>query len=132
MWLQNKSALLNERYAMLTSEARGSTTDVNGSPVVMLNKAAISVLARDHCREFAPEAGDRDTVVCTDGNHKNSCLYDSGGPLVDEQKRQVIGVVSFGLPGKSGEALKCGEAPTMYTRVASYIPFILENMGVSS
>lgn len=59
--------------------------------------------------------------MCAGGDGKGSCDGDSGGPLID-QSEQLIGIVSA--------TSKCGEASS-FTRVASYIPFISENLNGS-
>ncbi|OAR01253.1 hypothetical protein LLEC1_06751 [Akanthomyces lecanii] len=128
--MAKSTAVVAGWYKKLTSE-QGAPQPIFD----MLNKVAISILARDYCRSLAPEVGDRDTVVCTDSKHGNACVYDSGGPLVDKQTREVIGVASFSLPEKGldeQEAKKCGDAPMMYTRVASYLSFIHENLGAAN
>lgn len=45
------------------------------------------------------------------------CKGDSGGPLISEQTRELIGVVSLGMPCATG-------IPDVYTRVSSYIDWI--------
>jgi secreted trypsin-like serine protease len=68
--------------------------------------------------------------LCAGGElGKDSCKGDSGGPLVVPGLNNfrsvsfLIGVVSFGTP-------YCGlvEAPGVYTRVATYLPWIKENV----
>nr|XP_023025007.1 venom protease-like [Leptinotarsa decemlineata] len=64
----------------------------------------------------------------TNGNDgKDSCTGDSGGPLtrafkIDGKKRSyTFGIVSYGLKD-------CGEGPGIYTRVISFLPWILDNI----
>ncbi|WP_432033751.1 serine protease [Streptomyces antibioticus] len=59
--------------------------------------------------------------ICTHTPGKDTCQYDSGGPLVYYLPRPVlVGIVSYGI----GCA---GDVPTVNTRVASYLSWILEN-----
>ncbi|XP_058822335.1 proclotting enzyme-like [Topomyia yanbarensis] len=67
-----------------------------------------------------------ETSICA-GDHeggKDSCQGDSGGPLMIQlpNKRWVtVGIVSWGI--------RCGEAnhPGIYTRVSSYVRWVIEN-----
>ena len=69
--------------------------------------------------------------LCAGGQHgRDSCNGDSGGPLmgpdVDETgdaRWYSLGVVAFG-------PVKCGQAgwPGVYTRVAHYMPWILDTI----
>ncbi|KID85044.1 trypsin- protease [Metarhizium guizhouense ARSEF 977] len=81
-----------------------------------LRQAYIPIQARDGCK------GAGETTVCAGGDGKDTCTGDSGGPLIDRETGQVVGIVSSGVA--------CGNTG-MYTRVASYIPFINENLGDS-
>ncbi|KAK8142397.1 hypothetical protein G3M48_008825 [Beauveria asiatica] len=91
-----------------------------------LHKVVIPVHEREVCSNLDPGAAGRDTIVCAGGNGKNVCKYDSGGPLIDQETGQVIGVASFGIKRQCGS-----ETPSVYTRVGSYMTFINENLGGS-
>ncbi|KAF4517252.1 hypothetical protein B566_EDAN011636, partial [Ephemera danica] len=66
--------------------------------------------------------------ICTDsmGGTEGTCNGDSGGPLVitdDDGYVTLIGIVSFG-------AVNCmANAPSVYTRVTSYLDWIEDNGG---
>ena len=69
--------------------------------------------------------------MCVGGEiGKDSCGGDSGGPLMKVEvldgppKYYLIGIVSFG-------AKHCGESttPAVYSRVSSYITWILDNVS---
>ncbi|KJZ76103.1 hypothetical protein HIM_04559 [Hirsutella minnesotensis 3608] len=92
-----------------------------------LLKAVIPVHTRETCSKLDPEMASMDKVVCAGGQGKGTCRGDSGGPLIDEKTGQVIGVTSWGVRDK--EQYLCRDAPTVFTRVGSYIPFIAANQG---
>lgn len=61
--------------------------------------------------------------ICADENNRGSCPGDSGGPLMYqfEDKRMVIeGIVSYGF--------FCGHPNSVYTRVRSYLPWIMNKI----
>lgn len=103
-----------------------------GSPNLQFAKVVSTPVSE--CNELQPqEVKPIDhTQLCAGGNlGKDACKGDSGGPLVDvpdiphssELKYVQIGIVSFGYK-------TCGaqEVPTVYTRVSSFIDWILHNM----
>uniref|UniRef100_A0A3B4VAB9 Chymotrypsin-like elastase family member 3B n=1 Tax=Seriola dumerili TaxID=41447 RepID=A0A3B4VAB9_SERDU len=65
------------------------------------------------------------TMVCAGGESKSACHGDSGGPLNckgRDGKWYVEGVTSF----VNGRGCNTPKKPTMFTRVASFIPWISE------
>uniref|UniRef100_A0A3B5B8W8 Proproteinase E-like n=1 Tax=Stegastes partitus TaxID=144197 RepID=A0A3B5B8W8_9TELE len=65
------------------------------------------------------------TMVCAGGESKSACHGDSGGPLNckgRDGKWYVEGVTSF----VDGRGCNTPKKPTMFTRVASFIPWISE------
>ncbi|KAI1963921.1 hypothetical protein LOZ58_001782 [Ophidiomyces ophidiicola] len=62
-----------------------------------------------------------ETIICAGADLVSSCHGDSGGPLYDETRETVIGVVSAGY--------QCGQKghPTIFTRVSKYIHWIEKN-----
>nr|AHY81276.1 trypsin precursor [Lygus lineolaris] len=68
------------------------------------------------------------TQVCTLSKKETACQGDSGGPLVwrdpDTNRYTLVGVVSFG-------AACTDERPTVYTRVAAYIPWIQQQIAAT-
>ncbi|KAH0598142.1 hypothetical protein MHUMG1_04514 [Metarhizium humberi] len=97
----------------------------NGEPdrneaVDKLAKVVIPVHPRQDCRlRFHPPEAHPDTI-CAGVNGKDACLGDSGGPLIDQETGQLIGLVSRG---------QCTKPPTVYTRVGGYIPWIKDHLG---
>ncbi len=84
---------------------------------------------RQKCVSLDPGAGGRDTIICAGGDGKNICKFDSGGPLFDKENGELIGIASFVI--KDEEGSYCNRAPGVFTRVASYLPWINENLGGS-
>ncbi|XP_052892810.1 phenoloxidase-activating factor 3-like [Anopheles moucheti] len=91
----------------------------------------LSLLANDECERqlliVDPYTKLNDNQICAIGTKlSDNCVGDSGGPLksISVNARYVqYGLVSFGLP-------TCGKqsAPGVYTRVESYINWILDNL----
>lgn len=100
-------------------QARGRQEDRNAGPVDKLSKAVIPIRARELCTKHHPNSA-KDTIVCAGGDGKSTWNFDSGGPLIDQETRQLIGIVSGGSDSKE---------PGVYTGVGSYIPFIREYLG---
>ncbi|TWU72858.1 hypothetical protein ED733_003271 [Metarhizium rileyi] len=101
----------------------------NGEDVKERAEVTLTVHPRETCSQNRPLVGDRDTIVCAGGNGKGVCKGDSGGPLVDLQTGELIGISSFILNTTQG--LTCGQAPAVFTRIGSFIPFINKNLGTS-
>ena len=64
-----------------------------------LSKVVIPVHTREELfRSFDSDAAGRDDKVCAGGDGKNIMPQsDSGGPLIDQETGQLIGVASFGV-----------------------------------
>ncbi|KID81821.1 Peptidase cysteine/serine, trypsin-like protein [Metarhizium guizhouense ARSEF 977] len=83
-----------------------------------LRKVAMSIRAPDECVNFVnrqdPEYMKyQDRKVCAGEGDKDTGSGDSGGPLIDQETGQLIGVTSAGR---------------FYTKVGSYIPFIISGI----
>ena len=84
----------------------------------ILQKVSLQILPTDKC-EFSMNSSDK---MCTYAHKKDSCISDSGGPLLYFVKgRQfVVGLISYGIG--------CGSSyPSVNTRITSYLPWILKN-----
>uniref|UniRef100_A0A3B5B9X4 Proproteinase E-like n=1 Tax=Stegastes partitus TaxID=144197 RepID=A0A3B5B9X4_9TELE len=71
------------------------------------------------------------TMVCAGGESKSACHGDSGGPLNckgRDGKWYVEGVTSF----VDGRGCNTPKKPTMFTRVASFIPWISEKQPLNN
>ncbi|KAK8917966.1 hypothetical protein H634G_09623 [Metarhizium anisopliae BRIP 53293] len=107
----------------------GYNYDASRSSNHQLIKVALPVRGREVCEKIAPKIfTGKDTFLCVGGDGKGVCNKDSGGPLIDRETGQLIGLTSFGM-GR----YPCGpKNPSVFTRISGYISFIKENMGGSS
>ncbi|KFB52513.1 AGAP009220-PA-like protein [Anopheles sinensis] len=129
-----KPALLNDitpamETALSTFLVAGWGSTENSLFSDKLQFTLVNLVTKDDClTRLQEEAGNvrlYDTQVCAIGARalSDNCVGDSGGPLKTVSKTARIvqyGVVSFGLAS-------CGKktAPGVYTRVESYIDWIL-------
>lgn len=111
------------------------STEVNGQSSNILQEVQVPVTSRAECetsyRTHFPNQVLDQRVLCAGTTGKDSCQGDSGGPLalpVMATDRSyyyfiVIGVVSYGY--------ECGKPgfPGVYTKVASFLPWIQANMN---
>ncbi|KID82059.1 Peptidase cysteine/serine, trypsin-like protein [Metarhizium guizhouense ARSEF 977] len=116
-------------FTSFTAVAAGWGVTEDGNTVDKLRKVAIPIRAPDEClgrfQTQDPEFTNHlDTKVCAGekGKDKDAGVGDSGGPLIDQETGQLIGITSFG-----GVIKGLG----FYTRVGSYLPFINKNLGDS-
>lgn len=112
----------------LTVAGWGRTEYSNFSPIKL--KLQVPVVSDYQCAERfrTLRVALQDSQLCAGGERgRDSCNGDSGGPLMDTFKNDsgqwyVKGIVSFGA--------KCGLDgwPGVYTRVASYLQWIRQNV----
>uniref|UniRef100_A0A1B0A9D8 Peptidase S1 domain-containing protein n=1 Tax=Glossina pallidipes TaxID=7398 RepID=A0A1B0A9D8_GLOPL len=102
-------------------------TSFAGQSSDQLLKASLMVIPNEECEKYyqtdrdVASSGLADTHLCAgDPEHsRDTCQGDSGGPLVMDTGKFIVGITSFGF----GCA---GAAPSIYTRVSSYIDWIEE------
>ncbi|KAM3522260.1 hypothetical protein MY4038_008702 [Beauveria bassiana] len=92
-----------------------------------LSKVVLDIHAREVCVAKGKDQHitDRDTFICAGGQGKNSCRGDSGGPLFVPETQVLLGIVSWSIKDRKANTL-CGDNPTVFTRVGSYIDWINE------
>lgn len=102
-------------------------TDPNGTPSLDLQQAGVRILANPgtpDCGEYG-ELFDPASQICAGefGGGVDACQGDSGGALVTGQPAVLTGLASTGVG--------CAESgfPGLYTRVLTYLPWILANVG---
>ncbi|XP_057380166.1 trypsin-2-like isoform X3 [Daphnia carinata] len=104
--------------------------EYKGEASEYLRHAVIPVVSNEDCQATYGEKDNIiDTMLCAYGGEKDTCQGDSGGPLVADYGESMsecrfvqVGVVSYGQ--------ECGATkyPGIYTRVNSYLDWIVENM----
>ncbi|TGZ71700.1 hypothetical protein CRM22_002504 [Opisthorchis felineus] len=107
--------------------------DYNGAPNItkVLHHVSLSLMSKNECKKTYDQARQRyeapyleiqDMMLCAGapGGGRDTCQYDSGGPLMCESSNQwyVVGVVSFGY--------ECGDPdlPGVYTNVSFFTKWI--------
>jgi V8-like Glu-specific endopeptidase len=105
----------------------------NGPLSNQLHEITLPVVSNSKCMDWYSNSGSRqyipeDTFLCAgfEEGERDACSGDSGGPLVsfrDDQRAEVIGVVSWGLGcGAKGR-------PGVYTRVTKFIDWIYQTIA---
>ncbi|XP_031619837.1 CLIP domain-containing serine protease 2-like [Contarinia nasturtii] len=96
----------------------------------ILNYVKLPLLDMDYCRDQTKLPVSGKTQLCAGSTNLNqdSCNGDSGGPLMQiansingGPRYYITGIVSYG-------PIACGIAPAVYTKVSSYMDFILNAM----
>lgn len=108
------------------------TTNFAGSASATLQKINLMVVNNQDCQtDYQGVATINAGQMCTydySGNSRDSCQYDSGGPVIKRQTQQfLVGIISF---GKS-----CASTPYamgVNTRVTTYINWIRQKIGYSN
>ncbi|GAB0097788.1 CLIP domain-containing serine protease [Sergentomyia squamirostris] len=116
----------------------GSMTAASNTPSPMLQWVRLPIVDNEGCSGAYARfsANSRTPIIvseaqmCVQGRENmDACQGDSGGPLMSEgmpgnERYILLGLVSFG-------PRTCGVSnfPGVYTRISSYIDWILENMG---
>lgn len=95
----------------------GYTTESGGDVSTVLRRVGVRIVSQNQCNEWYDGAID-DGMLCAgfERGGRDSCTYDSGGPL--SIKKRLIGIVSWG----AGCARQ--QKPGVYTRVAYFRDWI--------
>lgn len=116
-------------------------TENRGYPPYLLTEK-IAMVPIDECMKFQPLYVEKITKdhICaagrnTEGKVIGPCDGDSGSPLVLASTNEMIGVTSYVVDAKDGVSINWNdcenEAPSVYTRVASYLDWIHEITGLT-
>ncbi|XP_053689581.1 venom serine protease-like [Sabethes cyaneus] len=105
------------------------TLDFGGPLATDLQKVALQVMPLTDCRtKLSGMSPVQDNQICTYTAGKDSCQYDSGGPMlyVDANggKAYAVGVINYGITCAS-------QYPSVGARVTSYLSWIETNTGFS-
>ncbi len=98
-------------------------------PASVLQRAVVPVVDGELCRSsYGFDAFDLDRHVCAGGDFADTCVGDSGGPLLVERDGQLwqVGVTNY------GQDVACGAhtLPAAYASVAFYRSWIEEIAGI--
>ncbi|CAK1583597.1 unnamed protein product [Parnassius mnemosyne] len=103
-----------------------------GEPSIIKRKVDLDAVSIDVCIEKLPivKSLNPQNVICAGGNNgKDTCTGDSGGSLVKEVTEDfhtnwfLYGITSIGLA-------ECGGGiPAVYTRIVSYMDWIIQNIS---
>nr|XP_061835810.1 proproteinase E-like [Nerophis lumbriciformis] len=138
-----QSAVINDKVQLACLPKQGDTLAHNQSCYVIgwgrlysggprasrLQQALLPVVGHSICSQSDWWGGSaKTTMVCAGGDSKSACHGDSGGPLNCKGKDgrwYVQGVTSF----VDGRGCNTPHRPTIFTRVASFIPWITQIMA---
>ncbi|XP_063894976.1 brachyurin [Helicoverpa armigera] len=123
------TAETNQRFegvnALISGFGKTSDAQMTFPTSTALHQATVPVISNAVCQNSFKITIDS-SHICTAGTGgRGTCDGDSGGPLtvVHNNRRILIGVVSFG-PGEGCQA----SAPSVFTRVTSFLPWINSNL----
>lgn len=120
-----KYAFWRDRFVGAAVEALGWGTIEFGGPVSpFLQEVALTVITNEQCAQAYPGSSILPTQMCTYRPNKDTCQFDSGGPLLYTDRSNyllyLVGIVSFGNA--------CGSRdPSVNTRTTSYVGWIQAN-----
>ncbi|XP_058795937.1 venom serine protease 34-like isoform X2 [Phymastichus coffea] len=97
------------------------TTEFAGSLSNTLQKVTLSVTNYSTCKKFFPDIEYRQ--ICTFAERKDSCQFDSGGPVLwqnpTSRRLVLVGVISYG-------SFCASQKPSVNTRVGYFIDWIVK------
>ncbi|KAF5298763.1 hypothetical protein FQR65_LT09632 [Abscondita terminalis] len=98
------------------------TLEFTGPRPDVLQKVELTVLPNNKCQEELKDTKIFNSALCTYGDGKDACQFDSGGPILwydnNTRRLQLVGVISYGIG--------CGGGfPSVNTRVTSYLAWII-------
>lgn len=119
----------NNMYTGMTATAAGwgNTVEYATSQPALLMEVNVTIMEPD-CRGIVINDNViTEDMICAgvDGGGKDACGGDSGGPLtvIVDGRHILVGLTSF------GEGCARPDKPGVYTRVTSFLDFILENIS---
>ncbi|KAH8245889.1 hypothetical protein KR038_010968 [Drosophila bunnanda] len=121
-----------QTFSYDTVDVIGYGTTFFAGPVSnSLQKINLMVVNNQDCQTEYSDVDIYSSQMCTydySGNGRDSCQYDSGGPVILRKARQfLLGIVSFGK-SCAGTAYPMG----VNTRVTSYVSWIRQKIGNSN
>lgn len=103
---------------------RGWGLTENGSQSMLMEEVNVEIISNAECNKAYSDRITEGMMCAGDGNGKDSCNGDSGGPLI--ANNVLVGIVSWGG--------KCGVNAGVYTRVSYVLDYIhdIVNGGTGS
>jgi trypsin len=107
----------DEKY--VSAIGYGFLTYFDPEQATILQKVPLKILPKASC----PDSQAHDGKMCTYEKQRDSCVSDSGGPLIltIRGRQFAVGLISYGIG--------CGTAyPSINTRITFYLPWITRNI----
>lgn len=109
----------------LTAAGFGRVSNSRGAQTLQKTDK-LSYISNEQCGEAWLREFPGNLMCALDPMGSDVCQGDSGGPLVTADRTMILGVVSFGPPDCTNEAL-----PSVYTRVSEYLDFV-DDLGAEN
>ncbi|XP_055624213.1 transmembrane protease serine 9-like [Toxorhynchites rutilus septentrionalis] len=117
------SALQNAKISKYIIAGWGKTEYGDNDLSKILLKASVLHANKEECMSWMnlSRVSFNDNQICAGGNSTNACGGDGGGPLGYVMKHRGIRFVQFGI---TSFGVGCGNYPSVYTRVSSFMDWI--------
>lgn len=105
------------------------STEFAGPTSPTLKKVELDIISNTVCKNSYQDITEKE--ICTFGMNKDTCQYDSGGPLLytDDTSSPphlyLVGIVNFGIGCAS-------DSPSVSVRVTDYLDWIKKSTGGTS
>jgi len=100
--------------------------EMNGPLASTMSQASVKYINNPLCESKYGSKSIFDGMMCADSSNegRDACQGDSGGPLIKQGDAPgddiAVGIVSWGIG--------CGELPGVYTRISSYVDWIVSKV----
>ncbi|KAF2903823.1 hypothetical protein ILUMI_02349 [Ignelater luminosus] len=113
----------NYDFTGFTVTALGwGSIEFSGPKSEYLRKVNLTVVTNQNCQSELTDNTIFNTQICTYDKGKDSCQYDSGGPILwydySARRLHLVGLISYGIGCAS-------DFPSVNTRVTSYLAWIV-------
>lgn len=107
----------------LTAAGFGRVSNSRGAQTLQKTDK-LAYISNEKCSEAWVREFPGNVMCALDPAGSDVCQGDSGGPLVTADRKMILGVVSFGPPDCTNEAI-----PSVYTRISEFVDFVEELGG---
>jgi trypsin len=108
-------------YSQIVTALGWGFTDFSGQKSDTLQEVDLSIVSNKECAAAIPDPVTTNQI-CTYAPAKDTCLSDSGGPLLwqdpSTRKLQLVGIISYGIGCATTK-------PAVNTRVTSYLSWVV-------